>query len=82
MDKHLYKMSVNRLPSSSTSNETFNNQATALSWEMWHRHYGHVGYLGLQKLLDSNMVDGFNIDNQINLIVLHAQRPNSILNCS
>jgi hypothetical protein len=50
-------------PFSSTSNETFNNQATALSWEMWHRRYRHVGYPGCQKLLDGNMVDGFNVDN-------------------
>ena len=36
----------------------------ALSWEMWHQHFGHVGYSGLQKILNKKLVDGFNVDDQ------------------
>ena len=66
LDKHLYKMdvSVKRSPSTSACDETFNNQVTPLSWETWHRRYGHVGYTGLQKLLDGNMVEGLIVDDQ------------------
>jgi hypothetical protein len=34
----------------------------ALSWETWHCRYGHVGYTGLQKLYDQNLVDGLEVD--------------------
>jgi hypothetical protein len=42
--------------------QTFVGHEPALSWEMWHQSFGHVGYPGLQKLLDKNLVDGFNVD--------------------
>jgi hypothetical protein len=29
---------------------------------MWHRRFGHIGYTGLQKLLDKKMVDRFTVD--------------------
>jgi hypothetical protein len=66
MDKHLYKMDVSMkdTPSSQRSDETFHNQATPLSWETWHKRFGHVGYPGLQKLLENKMVEGFNVDNR------------------
>ena len=32
------------------------------TWETWHRRFGHVGYTGLQKLLDGKMVEGFTVD--------------------
>ena len=32
------------------------------SWETWHKCYGHIGYSGLQKLLDHKMVEGFTVD--------------------
>jgi hypothetical protein len=31
-------------------------------WEMWHRRFGHIGYSGLQKLLDKHLVNGLHID--------------------
>jgi hypothetical protein len=34
----------------------------AQSWETWHKRYGHIGYTGLQKLLDNKLVDGFVVD--------------------
>ena len=35
---------------------------TSEPWEVWHRHFSHVGYLGLQNLLCLNLVDGFLLD--------------------
>ena len=32
------------------------------TWETWHRHFRHVGYTRLQKLLDGKMVEGFIVD--------------------
>jgi hypothetical protein len=32
------------------------------SWETWHKRFGHVGYGGLQKLLDDKLVQGFTVD--------------------
>ena len=66
MDKHLYKMNVSAKNAIHTSrdNEAFNSQGTIPSWETWHKHYGHVGYSGLQKILDGNMVEGFTVDDQ------------------
>ena len=32
-------------------------------WETWHKRYGHIGYSGLQKLIDLKMVDGFTVNN-------------------
>ena len=34
----------------------------AQSWETWHQQFGHVGYTGLQQMLNKNLVDGFNVD--------------------
>ena len=45
--------------------QTFIGCEPAASWETWHRRYGHVGYSGLQKLLDKNLVDGFHVDQQM-----------------
>jgi hypothetical protein len=44
----------------------------APSWETWHRHFGHVGYTGLQKLRYQNFVDGFDVDT-------NTQRPDCIV---
>ncbi len=32
------------------------------SWEAWHHQFGHVGYIGLQKLYDQHLVKGFDVD--------------------
>ena len=34
----------------------------AQSWETWHKCFGHIGYTGLQYMLDSNLVNGFTVD--------------------
>ena len=34
------------------------------SWETWHRHFGHIGYTGLQKMYQLGLVNGFGMDAQ------------------
>ena len=46
-------------------------QSYAPSWAIWHRRFGHVGYLGLLKLLEKCLVDGLNIN-------LTSDRPDCI----
>ena len=41
---------------------SFNVNTSALSWEIWHRCFGHVRYSGLQKLLDKLLVNSFHVD--------------------
>jgi hypothetical protein len=68
VNKNMYKMSVSTKTTDSPSKncsatpQTFLGEAPAIDWETWHRRFGHVAYSGLQKLLDYNMVDGFNVD--------------------
>ena len=44
---------------------------SAPTWKTWHRRYGHVGYSRLQKLLDLELVDGFEIN-------VHSPKPDCI----
>ena len=44
------------------SPQTFQANKPTQSWETWHKRYGHIGYSGLQKLHDLNLVDGFTVD--------------------
>ena len=37
-------------------------QTQALTWEAWHRRFGHVSYTGLGKLHSQKLVDGFTLD--------------------
>jgi GAG-pre-integrase domain len=69
INNHLYriKLTVQKPYSIPSKNHTENPQTfvgcePALSWETWHRQFGHVGYSGLQKLLDKKLVDGFNVN--------------------
>jgi GAG-pre-integrase domain len=41
---------------------TFFGSEPACSWKTWHHQFGHIGYSGLQKLLDKKLIDGFNVD--------------------
>jgi GAG-pre-integrase domain/Zinc knuckle len=62
---HLYRMKMVIKPTTRCnkiqSHQTFIRTMLRM-WEVWHRHFGHVGYTGLQKLLDRKMVDGFIVD--------------------
>ena len=70
INNHLYKM--NKLtvrksgltyPIKETTNpQSFSAGEPAKSWEVWHRRFGHIGMSSLQKLLDGNFVEGFNVD--------------------
>jgi hypothetical protein len=52
-----------KMPSlASESSQSFAGTNSAQNWETWHKCYGHIGYLGLQKLLDNDMVEGLEID--------------------
>ena len=69
IDNNLYKMKVSiRKPGTTTNKtttctpQTFQATEPTQSWETWHKRFGHIGYSGLQKLLDLNMVDGFTVD--------------------
>jgi len=43
----------------------------SISWEIWHKHFGHITYSGLEKLGHLSLVDGLNIDT-------HLSKPNCI----
>ena len=43
---------------------TFMTTGSNPSWEMWHRRFGHISYDGLQKLLQKNMVNGFEVSKE------------------
>ena len=45
--------------------QTFQTTKHTQSWEVWHKRYGHIGYSGLQRLLDLNLVDGFTVNAKI-----------------
>jgi GAG-pre-integrase domain len=64
---NLYKLDVSvRCPQNGNETTTpsyvFSTSVQTQSWETWHRRFGHVGYTGLQKLLDDELVDGFTVD--------------------
>jgi Integrase core domain/GAG-pre-integrase domain len=67
---HLYHMKMVIEPptrcnkiQSHQSHQTFIRTLPTL--EVWHRCFGHVGYTGLQQLLDGKMVDRFIVDKDL-----------------
>ena len=46
------------------ANQALNATAKSLpdSWLTWHKCYGHIGYTGLQTILDHHMVNGFTVN--------------------
>ena len=48
--------------SNKLQSQTFVANNKLPTWETWHWRFGHVGYTGLQKLLDGKMVEGFTVD--------------------
>jgi len=59
---NLYKMTFKHVPETAHSNCAFNTTSSSQTWETWHRCFGHVGYSGIKKLLDSQLIDGLKID--------------------
>jgi hypothetical protein len=68
INNNLYKMDVQLYKTNTTFNDaksipgTFVGIPSTVTWETWHRRFGHMGYSGLQKLLNGNMVEGFDVD--------------------
>jgi len=62
LSNRLYQMTFMLTPAPSSNNISFNALTTAPSWKIWHKRFGHVGYLGLQKLFDKHLVDGLHVD--------------------
>ena len=58
----LYKMTFKHVPGTTHSDCAFNAASPTPTWETWHRRFGHVGYSGIKKLLDNQLVDGLEID--------------------
>jgi len=67
----LYKLTFKHIPQMASSNYTFSTASPSQSWETWHRHFGHVGYSGIKKLLDNQLVDGLQID-------MHSPKPDCV----
>ena len=45
-----------------TTPQCFVVHEPAQSWETWHKRFGHIGYSGLQHMLDNNLVEGFSVN--------------------
>ena len=65
---NLYKMNVKSCngtrtdaPSKEDMQITFVATSQNMSWEMWHCHFSHLSYDSLQKLLQKNMVNEFEV---------------------
>ena len=69
---NLYKMNVAIKLIPQKSEVMYASTENLQSWETWHRRFGHVSYTGLQKLLEENLVDGFNID-------VHMLKPDCVV---
>ncbi len=61
---NLYKMQLKYMPKPQTPQFSFTASEPPKSWETWHKRFGHIGYKGLQRLLDENLVEGFTVDKQ------------------
>ena len=64
---NLYKMDVairkpNPISTKEAIPQSFMVNEPAQSWETWHKRFGHIGYSGLQHMLDKNLVKGFNVN--------------------
>jgi len=55
-------MTFKHVPSMMHSDYAFSAASPSQSWETWHRRFGHVGYSGIKKLLDNQLIDGLQID--------------------
>ena len=40
----------------------FNTASPSQTWATWHKRFGHIGYSGIKKLLDNQLVDGLQIN--------------------
>ena len=69
---NLYKMSVAVKSIPQKFEVMYTSNENLQSWETWHTRFGHVSDTRLQKLLEENLVDGFNIN-------VHTPKPDCIV---
>jgi len=55
-------MMFKHAPETAHSDCAFNAASPSQTWETWHQQFGHVGYSGIKKLLDNQLVNGLKID--------------------
>ena len=58
----LYQLSFTLAPAPSTTELSLAALTSVPSWETWHQQFAHIGYSGLQKLLDKHLVNSLHID--------------------
>ena len=59
---NLYKMNFRICKDQNSAKHTYTS-AKPETWETWHQRFGHIGYSGLQCMLDEKLVEGFEVDN-------------------
>ena len=62
INNNLYKMQMMTYHHKDKSPEaliTFFAEEPTQSWDIWHKHLGHIGFSTLQNMLDKNLVNGF-----------------------
>ena len=67
LSNNLYRLQDFKVSKPETTNSinrtyAFQNNTNLATWEIWHRHFGHLGLTSLQALINQNMVTGLNID--------------------
>jgi hypothetical protein len=66
VSNNLYKMRVmvhkHSPKNKPEGGQVFVSSDMSQTWEVWHRHFGHIGYGGLKCLHQNKMVDGLTID--------------------
>ena len=55
-------MTFKHAPEMAHSNCVFSAASPSQTWETWHQWFGHIGYSGIKKLLDNQLVDRLHID--------------------
>ncbi len=55
-------MTFKHVPGKAQIDYALNAASPSQTWETWHRRLGHVGYSGIKKLSDSQLVEGLHID--------------------
>ena len=65
-DSKLYKIKFTIAPKPSNKKPIDNliclTAWLAVLWETWHKHFGHIAYSGLEKLVRLGLVDGLNVN--------------------
>ena len=71
LTNNLYQISFQLLKAPVNVDFVFLACKDAISWEDWHKNFGHVSYSSLQQLLQKHLVDSFSVD-------LSSPQPNCV----